>query len=389
MTTAVVLGHVVGSPLYRVLHEHVPALIAAALVPVAVVWLRRYAGGGASWAVELVRGYERLPATLKFTAWVLTLSGAVHAGLVIGHPVSGITLLYLLAAVLMLSIARRLLTGRPWQLRAGVVLATSIVAYSATRWTGDPPDEVGLATKLAELAALGVVLTPDPGRRFRRLASSTTVMSLMVLTGISAWGGAFIAAGQGGGGHHGKVPMPGALIHHEEPRKPTAGERVAAKRLFVKTRAALAKYRDTRVAAADGYEVAEIAGTDFHAANPNYVKDGRILDPARPEHLIYAKTPAGRTVLLGAMFSMPSRDQRGPAIGGPLTEWHGHENICISFAPPAFSGLLSPFGGCPFGSVAFPATPEMMHVWVVPGAPARFGDIDENWRTKFLASLDA
>lgn len=92
-------------------------------------------------------------------------------------------------------------------------------------------------------------------------------------------------------------------------------------------------------------------------------------------------------MLLGAVYEMHDLDGRGPAIGAPLTEWHSHENICISLVPPALSGLVCPFGGCPLRSVAIPTTPEMIHVWVVPGAPTRFGDLDEEWRAEYLASL--
>jgi hypothetical protein len=387
-TLATVLGHVAGNPLYRVVPEHVPALVAAGLVPPTFWWVRRRARTGASWATELAHRYGALPATLRFTAWMLGLTAAVHAGLAVGHPASWLTPLYLLAAAVMLAVLHRLLTGRPWRLRAALVLVTSIVAYSATRWAGDAPDELGLATKLVELAALTVTLTPEPGRRLRRLAGSAAVVSLVVLTGVSAWGGAFVATSQAGGGHHGEVPMPGTVIRHEERRPATAAERAAASRFYAKTRAALAKYRNPAVAAADGYQVARIAGTDFHAPNPNYAADGRIFDPARPESLVYAGTPRG-PVLLGAVFEMPSLDERGPAIGGPLTPWHSHENVCISLVPSALSGLVSPFGGCPVGSVTIPVTPEMIHVWVAPGAPTRFGDLDEAWRTEYLASLGA
>jgi hypothetical protein len=391
-TLAFLLDHAlspsVGNPLYRVVDEHVPALVAAALVAPGFWWVRRRARRGAPWASELARGYRALPATLRFTTWMLALSAAVHAGLAVGHPASGFTVLYLLAAAVMVAVVRRLFTGRPWRFRAALVLTTSILAYSITRWTGDPPDEVGLATKLVELAALAVVLTPEPGRRFRRLAGSAGVVSLVAVTGVSAWVGAFVAASGAGGGHHGSVPMLGTVVRHMEEREPTPAERAAADRFYAKAVAALAKYRDVAKAAADGYEVEGIAGTDFHAGNPSRSGDGKIFDPARPESLVYAETRRG-PVLLGAVYEMPSLDQPGPAIGGPLTPWHGHENVCISIIPPALSGLVSPFGGCPVGSVTIPETPEMIHVWVIPGVPTRFGDLDEGWRQRYLASLNA
>ena len=48
-------------------------------------------------------------------------------------------------------------------------------------------------------------------------------------------------------------------------------------------RIALARYADPAVAAADGYHVNGLAVIDFHASNPTYEHDDRVLDPAHPE----------------------------------------------------------------------------------------------------------
>jgi hypothetical protein len=126
-------------------------------------------------------------------------------------------------------------------------------------------------------------------------------------------------------------------------------------------------------------------GRDFHAENPAYGADGRILDPERPETLVYAMSSDGRPVLLGAMFSMPDRSEPGPAVGGPLTVWHAHDHLCIGLTPPGLTGIRSPLGACPMGAIEIPITPQMIHVWTVPGAPARFGDLDGAWLEGYLA----
>jgi len=105
---------------------------------------------------------------------------------------------------------------------------------------------------------------------------------------------------------------------------------------------------------------------------------------SRPESLIYAESARG-PVLLGAMYEMPSLGDPGPAIGGPLTMWHAHENVCFGLAPPAFVGLMSPFGGCPVTSLTIPITPEMIHLWLIPGAPV-FGEVEDEVRRAYLAS---
>jgi hypothetical protein len=86
------------------------------------------------------------------------------------------------------------------------------------------------------------------------------------------------------------------------------------------------------------------------------------------------------------MFVMPSLGASGPAVGGPATVWHAHENICVSLTPPALTGILSPLGSCPVGSIAWPVTPEMIHVWTIPGAPQPFGDLDDAWLRDYLAT---
>lgn len=377
----------VGSPLYRVLPDHVPGLMAAGLVPVVLWWMRRRGRKGGRHTAPLLGGYRRLPAHERFLTWLLLVTAAIHSGLVLGESEPALELLFALDAVLLLAVTHRLVSGRRYRLPAGLLLAGSISAYAIAVVASEPPDQAGLATKLVELAALGVVLRPSRQTRMRQLAASASTVSLVVFVGLAAWTGAFVAANNGGDDHHGAAPMPGTMVRLHEKRAPTKAERSAARTFYRRAVKTLAKYRDPAVAGADGFEVGALAGTDFHAGNPTHTSDGRIFDPTRPESLVYAETSQG-PALLGAVYEMPSIGRRGPAIGGPLTEWHAHENVCVSLTPPAFSGLVSPFGGCAVGSIAVPITSEMIHVWLAPGAPSHFGDLDEKWRASYLASFD-
>jgi hypothetical protein len=378
----------VGNPLYHVLPDHVPGLVAVAVLPVAV-WLIGWLARQGGLAAAVVAGYRPLPAHERFVAWMLLVSAAVHLGLALGAEPPMLGALFVLDAALLLGVLRRLLLGHRWRLAAALVLTGSVLAYVVAIVAAEPPDQAGLATKLVELAALAVALRPRRATRPRRLAASAATVSLVVVTGLAAWAGAFATAERGGhDGHHGPAPAPGTLAAPIGDRAPTRAERLAARRFHRRAQRGLARYRDPAVAAADGYQVEEMAGSDFHAANPGYAADGRIFDPVRPEILVYARTSRG-PVLLGAVYEMPSLDRRGPRIGGPLTHWHAHENVCITLLPPALSGLTSPFGGCPVGSITIPAVPEMIHLWVVPGAPTMFGDLDERWRAGYLASLES
>ncbi len=132
--------------------------------------------------------------------------------------------------------------------------------------------------------------------------------------------------------------------------------------------------------------VDDLARRGYHADNPDYKNDGRVLDPAAPETLVFAAGPDG-PVLVGAMFQMDEIGASGPAPGGPLTVWHAHDHVCFALTPPSLAGLTGPFGTCPIGSITLPVTNEMIHVWTLPGAPEPFGDLDDEWLAEYLAAL--
>ena len=294
-------------------------------------------------------------------------------------------------------IARRVLRGAGVGRLGVAVLVGSVVAYWASALTGESPDQIGLATKLGEILALAIVVQQGASRapraRVRGFARGLALVLLVVGTAATSWVGAFRASAAGPGavaGHHvhaGSVAAPGTVMPEVPPRDATAAERAATDELVATARVALARYADPAVAAADGYHVDGMHGIDFHAANPAYDNDGRILDPAHPETLVYAVAPDGRPVLMGAMFLMPKIGQPGPTVGGPLTVWHAHEHICITLTPPGLAGLLSPLGTCPIGTFDLPLTAQMIHVWIVPGAPEPIGDLDDAWKRAYLQSV--
>jgi hypothetical protein len=369
-----------GSPLYQVSAEHVVGVVALIALPIGLWLLRR-------------KGAPILAPIRWLLVALLAGSAAIHLGLVIGNDHGfAISALFVVDGILLALIARRVLRGKEAGRLGVAVLVGSIVAYWVSALSGEVPDQIGLATKLGEIVALAIIVRPSPSQRLRRLRSlaGSAAIGLLVLgTASSSWIGAFRAAAAEPGavaGHHvhGSVAPPGTIHPAVPARDATPAEQKAARELLLATRASLARYADPAVAAADGYHVNGLAGIDYHASNPAYEHDDRVLDPARPETLVYAVAPDGRPVLMGAMFLMPKIGQPGPTIGGPLTVWHAHQHICFSLTPPGLTGVLSPLGACPIGSIDLPLTAEMIHIWIVPGAPEPFGDLDDGWKRAYL-----
>ncbi len=373
----------IGSPMYQLSPEHLAGLVALTVVPFALWLLGRRGGRG-------------LPPVQWVLVGLLLGSAAVHAGLLVGNdhgPAVG--LLFAADAAFLVAIARRVLRGSPAGRLGVAVLVGSIVAYWGAM-VNEPPDQLGLVTKLGEILALAIVIRPTvPLRRLGGFARGLALCLLVVGTTATSWFGAFkVSAAEPGAiaGHHvqaGSVPPPGTIFPEVPSRDPFPAERAAAATFLGATKLALARYADPAVAAAAGYQLTGLHGIDFHASNPAYEHDGRTFDPAHPEQLVYAVAANGRPVLLGAVFQMQEIGQRGPAIGGPLTVWHAHENVCISLTPPGLSGLMSPLGTCPVGSILLPRTADMIHVWLVPGAPDPFGDLDEAWKRTYLEAVAA
>jgi len=358
------------SPLYRIIEEHQAA--AALLVIFGFVfWRARRARPG----TRLARRYGRfahLDPMPKMAVYALAISSVVHVGLVFGHEFNGLTVGYLLTAVAMGFGIHVVLAGGRWRRWATALLGGSLAAFVIATIGGAAPDQVAMLTKLVELGGLAAALSPAPGVRTARWGT-IGIVAITTIVSVASWAGAFASSG---GHHHGETPPPAVALPHGEDREPTTAERLATGAFHAQVVRALMPYRDPTVAKAAGYQVDGIEGLDFHADNPSRKDDGRIMDPAFPETLVYAMGPDG-PVLLGAMFQMDKLGETGPAVGGPLTVWHAHDHVCVSLT--GLTGVVSPFGACALGSIAFPITNEMIHVFIVEDAPDQFGDLSDDW----------
>ncbi|MCH2169445.1 hypothetical protein MK489_01565 [Myxococcota bacterium] len=154
---------------------------------------------------------------------------------------------------------------------------------------------------------------------------------------------------------------------------PDASQRAAADELHARSLEAARRngWFDFERARASGYEL--MFGDEVHYVNEAHVLDSQILDPERPEFLMFYDTPTGKE-LVGAMFYTRKPLDHGPQVGGPLTVWHFHtwnRKICL------LSGLLSiglpdESGHCSLGVPGW-RSPEMLHVWFLDHPDGRFG----------------
>jgi hypothetical protein len=125
--------------------------------------------------------------------------------------------------------------------------------------------------------------------------------------------------------------------------RPTGAERAAAEQLLDEIERHRWRWRDRASARADGYEPTPRASgqRNQHWRNPTFMRDDRILDPRRPEGLVFRD---GR--LVGVVFRTP-RGVEAPQPGGPLMVWHAHEPACAD----------DPEGQ------ACRRAPKMLHAW--------------------------
>lgn len=123
---------------------------------------------------------------------------------------------------------------------------------------------------------------------------------------------------------------------YSDPRPPTPEDRARAERIVAELRIALAKYRDYRVAEADGFkpfhpELRQLKVVHF-TRNWNGLKAAFVFDPAEPTSLLYERTADGGYRLIGAMYTdrrNATQDQLNQRVPLSVARWHRHVNLCF------------------------------------------------------------
>ncbi len=156
-----------------------------------------------------------------------------------------------------------------------------------------------------------------------------------------------------------------------EPGTPPTPEQRAAAAAFLEEcyRAATEHgWYDFEKGLADGFQL--MFEDRRHYEHREYAFDDRVLDPDRPEFLMYYGTPRGKR-LSGFMFyaDEPYADEpdgRGPQPGGNLMIWHYRvwkRALCLLEGLVSV-GIADASGSGKEGTMTH-RSPEMLHVWLI------------------------
>jgi hypothetical protein len=159
----------------------------------------------------------------------------------------------------------------------------------------------------------------------------------------------------------------------------TPAELLRAEHLIDMTMVDLKRFETPAEAYAAGYRsIGDALTGDEHYVNWSYSNDGHILDPMRPESVVY-EVRNGQQTAVAAMYSLPfgSTFASVPDVGGALTQWHVHRNLCLTTNPQqrVVAGVTSLNGACPPGTSKAGNTP-MLHVWTIPNPCGPFAALE-------------
>jgi hypothetical protein len=132
-------------------------------------------------------------------------------------------------------------------------------------------------------------------------------------------------------GHH--MDM-GPHMKMTEMRPVQPGDKEKAEQVAVAARAAAEKYKDYKVALADGYKIflPNVPQKQYHFTNYwNAFRARNDFDPSKPTSLLYEKTVDGYK-LIGVMYTAKkdaTEDELNSRVPLSIAQWHAHVNMCL------------------------------------------------------------
>lgn len=169
----------------------------------------------------------------------------------------------------------------------------------------------------------------------------------------------------------GAAPMGEGSAHTHGTEAPISAAQLAAASTFVaQVKASTAKYEDIKLAMADGYAqiTQDLPGIAAHFVKAAYLADSVMMDPTKPEFLLYTRRLDGNWRLVGTMFYAGLGAEPAPNYFGALDAWHLHENLC--FAAGGVRTTASQ-AECK-GGLFVRKTNWQLHVWTVDDADGVF-----------------
>jgi hypothetical protein len=117
-------------------------------------------------------------------------------------------------------------------------------------------------------------------------------------------------------------------------RPHTSADNQRAAQIVETLRGSIAKYKDYKIALADGFRIfmPNLPQEIYHFTNYGYGYQAEFhFDPAHPTSLLYKKTGDGYE-LVGAMYTAPktfTNDQLNERVPLSVARWHEHVNLCL------------------------------------------------------------
>jgi hypothetical protein len=112
------------------------------------------------------------------------------------------------------------------------------------------------------------------------------------------------------------------------------GDQAKADQVVEAARAAAEKYKDYKVALADGFKIflPNVPQKQYHFTNYRYAWQARNgFDPSHPTSLLYEKNGNGYS-LIGVMYTAKkdaNEDELNSRVPLSIAQWHAHVNLCM------------------------------------------------------------
>jgi hypothetical protein len=313
-------------------------------------------------------------------------AGVIHAAAVAGHSDnrSAVWVFLATAGVQIAWGVAALARPRRWVAIAGVVTGAAalcgwlVVKNKGVDFVGLPRETPQFVDTLCAILA-GVVLIASEGALLVKRRIPVIPVALLSVIALVALvpGSASAVNHRHSSATATHVDAPPAVVptHPFDPNLPidlsgvpgvTPQEQARAENLLAVTLYKLPQWSDPAYDVAHGFvSIGDgVTGVE-HYVNPTFMNDNIILDPDHPESLVFDTTVTPKKLVAAMYMALPNTPlDQVPDIGGALTQWHIHDNLCFT-ASGKVGGLTKADGSCSAPLVKGPLTP-MIHVWIEP-----------------------